>query len=220
MSSKKKKAAEPSLTITARSPNQKTYLGLLDSNKDIVFVDGPAGTGKTYLATLHAIRDFKEGIINQIVITRPNVDAGDPLGHLPGDINEKMAPWCAPILDIFHELFDGSQIKQMINSRQLVIEPLTFMRGRTFKEAVIIGDEMQNATPEQMKMFLTRIGEGSRMIVTGDNEQHDRGYGEPGLRDAINRFINRPSERVAIMRFTMADVQRHAVIPDVLAAYS
>jgi phosphate starvation-inducible PhoH-like protein len=218
--SRKNKKPEPGIVIEARTPNQKRYLQLLDSNRDIVFVDGPAGTGKTYLATLHAIRDLKEGLIEQNVITRPNVDAGDPLGHLPGDIYEKMAPWCAPILDIYYEHFDASQVKQMLNQRQLVIEPLTFMRGRTFKNATIIGDEMQNATPEQMKMFLTRIGEGSRMIVTGDCDQHDRGYGEPGLRDAIRRFEARPSEHVAIHRFDVSDVVRHAAIPDVLAAYA
>lgn len=218
MSKKKNESPEP-LIIQARTINQKHYLRLLDGNADIVISEGPAGTGKTYLAVLHAIREYRDGNTDRIIITRPNVDSGDPLGHLPGDINEKMAPWVMPILDVFHEVYTPLTVKQMIERRELMIEPFAFMRGRTFKKAIIIGDEMQNSTPDQMKMLLTRIGEGSRMIITGDNEQHDRGYGIPGLRHVLERLRNRPSPRIATMTFTHRDVIRHEVIKDVLALY-
>jgi phosphate starvation-inducible PhoH-like protein len=208
------------ITITARTPNQKRYMRLLASDQDILFATGPAGTGKTYLATLDAINRFRSGEVEKIIITRPNVDAGDPLGFLPGTKDKKMEPWMMPIIDVFKEVYSPAQFARLQELEKVVIEPLTFMRGRTFKNAAILGDEMQNTTPEQMVMFLTRIGEGSYIVCSGDLEQHDRGHALSGLQDAIRRFTNRPSDRVEMIHFGPEDVQRHEVIRDVLHAYA
>lgn len=208
------------IVITARSPNQKHYMALLDGPADIVLADGPAGTGKTYLAVLWAIREYRSGAYDKIVITRPNVEAGDPLGFLPGDKNKKMEPWMMPIIDVFEEVYSARVFQQMLERKEVVIEPLAYMRGRTFKNAVILLDEAQNTTPEQMRMVLTRIGENSRIICNGDLEQHDRGYGSSGLAYAVERFANRPSERIKHISFNEDDVQRHVVIRDVLRALS
>jgi phosphate starvation-inducible PhoH-like protein len=209
-----------SVVITARTQNQKLYCRLLDSSADIVFATGPAGTGKTYIAVLHAIRAFLAGQVDKIIITRPNVEAGDPIGFLPGDKNKKMEPWTAPIIDVFKEVFTPIVVQQMLEREEIMVEPLAFMRGRTFKNAIILGDEMQNTTPEQMIMFLTRIGEGSRIICTGDLNQHDRGHARSGLTDALERFDRCPTDRVTEVHFTAEDVQRHEVIPHVLRAYA
>lgn len=208
------------VVITARTPNQKRYMALLDGAADIVMADGPAGTGKTYLAVLWAIREYNTGRCDKIIITRPNVDAGDPLGFLPGTKDKKMEPWMMPIIDVFEEVYGPRNFLLMLERKEVVIEPLTFMRGRTFKNAVIIGDEMQNTTIEQMKMFLTRIGENSKIVCSGDLEQHDRGHGTSGLEYAINRFDRCPSNRIAHLSFELKDVQRHDVIPDVLKAFA
>lgn len=204
------------IVIKARSPTQKVYMRELDGSCDILLADGPAGTGKTYLAVLWAIQQYRRGDFDRIIITRPNVAAGDDLGFLPGDKNQKMEPWMMPIIDVFEEVYSPQQFKLMLERKEVVIEPLAYMRGRTFKNAVIIGDEMQNTTVEQIKMFLTRIGEGSKIICTGDLEQHDRGYAKSGLEYALERFDRRPSDRISTVSFTEVDVQRHAVIPDVL----
>jgi phosphate starvation-inducible PhoH-like protein len=163
-----------------------------------------------------AIREYDQGRFDKIVITRPNVDAGDPLGFLPGTKEKKMEPWMMPIIDVFEEVYGARNFQLMLERKEVVIEPLTFMRGRTFKNAAIVGDEMQNTTVEQMVMFLTRIGENSKIVCSGDLEQHDRGYGTSGLKYAIERFEQRPSDRIVHLSFTTEDVQRHAVIPDVL----
>jgi phosphate starvation-inducible PhoH-like protein len=206
------------VVIKARSPNQKKYMALLDGPADIVLADGPAGTGKTYLAVLWAIREYDQGRFDKIVITRPNVAAGDELGFLPGTKEKKMEPWMMPIIDVFEEVYGAKNFQLMLERKEVVIEPLAYMRGRTFKNSIILGDEMQNTTIEQMKMFLTRIGEDSKIICTGDLEQHDRGYAKSGLLYAIERFERCPSHRVVHLSFETCDVQRHAVIPDVLRA--
>lgn len=176
--------------IRAQTDAQKVYLRkLAKRHHDILIATGPAGTGKTYLAVMQAIRDLRSGAIDKVIITRPNVGAGDDLGHLPGTLIEKMAPWMQPVLDVFKEVYEVHEVERMIHDEVLEIAPLVFMRGRTLKNACIIGDEMQNATPSQMKMFLTRLGENSNMIVTGDMEQHDRPEGGvSGLADFIERW--------------------------------
>jgi phosphate starvation-inducible PhoH-like protein len=158
--------------ILPRNRNQEEYvLELLDTDKNIVFGIGPAGTGKTLLACQSAVKAFLNGEVERIVVTRPAVSADEDLGFLPGTLEEKMAPWTRPIFDVFREHFYANEIEGMIKEGVIEISPLAYMRGRTFKDAYIIADEMQNATPNQMKMLLTRIGTGSKMVVTGDLAQ-------------------------------------------------
>jgi phosphate starvation-inducible PhoH-like protein len=175
--------------ITAQTTRQKVYMRkLAKGHHDILIASGPAGTGKTYLAVLEAIKEYRAGNIDKIIVTRPNVGAGDDLGHLPGSLIEKMAPWMQPILDVFKECYEVHEVERMLRDEIIEISPLVFMRGRTFKNAFVIADEMQNTTVEQFKMFLTRIGENSRMVITGDMEQHDRGHERSGLEDFLTRW--------------------------------
>jgi phosphate starvation-inducible PhoH-like protein len=214
------------VVLSALTPGQKPYIKALTSDTGVVVAIGPAGTGKTYTAITFAIRELRAGHIKKIIITRPNVDSGDPLGHLPGDLNEKMAPWVIPIMDVFKEYYTIPQVKQMIEHEIIEIAPFAFMRGRTFKHALVIGDEMQNTTPEQMKMFLTRPGENCRVIVTGDLEQHDRGYGKSGLADFIERLAVKEARtgevdhKVALIRFGRVDCVRSDIVSNVLSIYA
>ncbi len=224
---------KPAPVLKAQTPGQKVYIKKLTQNHhDILFAVGPAGTGKTYAAVLDAIIKFKNGECNKIIITRPNVGAGDDLGFLPGDINEKMAPWIAPLRDVFLEFFTVPEFRRLMDEEIVEIVPLCFIRGRTFKNAIIIADEAQNCTPSQMKALLTRIGEGSRMIVTGDMDQFERlEGGVSGLKDIVRRFENnahrvgrddeddRRWSRIGLVRLGRADIVRHPVIDDVLELY-
>jgi len=208
--------------LVPRSLNQETYISkLLDPNNVIVFGVGPAGTGKTMLAVLTAIKELKERTIDKIVITRPAVGVDDEKhGFLPGDLNSKMEPWTRPIFDVIQEYFSPKEIKHMIEEMVIEISPLAFMRGRTFKNAFIIADEMQNATPNQMKMLLTRIGEGSRMAVTGDIQQTDRREAQNGLIDFGNLFNNYSnSQYIQFVKFNYTDIERHPVVSEVLSIY-
>ena len=163
------------VTILPRNINQETYmLKLLDRKKDIIFGIGPAGTGKTLIAVQVAVKLFKEGRVDKIIVTRPAVSVDEDLGFLPGTLEQKMAPWTRPIFDVLREYFIAREISGMIDEGIVEIAPLAYMRGRTFKNAFILADEMQNATQNQMKMLLTRIGTGSKMVVTGDLAQADR----------------------------------------------
>ena len=161
--------------ILPRNLSQETYLELLKNpRKYIVFAIGPAGTGKTLLGVQMAIKALQERAVEKIVVTRPAVSVDEEHGFLPGTLNEKMAPWTRPIFDVFEQYYSTQEIAGMMDDGILEISPLAYMRGRTFKNAFIIADEMQNATPSQMKMLLTRLGEGSKMAVTGDLQQADR----------------------------------------------
>ena len=163
--------------ITPRNLKQRYLISLLENpNKHINFAIGPAGTGKTLIATLYAIKSLREGLVRKIVITRPAVSVDEQHGFLPGTLVEKMGPWTRPMFDIFEEYYSTGQIEKMVKDNVIEIAPLAYMRGRTFKDAIIIADEMQNATDSQMKMLLTRIGDNSKIVVTGDLEQFDRGY--------------------------------------------
>lgn len=210
------------VSIIPRSLNQEQYVDQLLSQDDlIVFATGPAGTGKTMLAVLAALKAFKEGTIEKIIITRPAVGVDDEKhGFLPGDINAKMEPWTKPIFDVIGEYYSPKSIKGFIDEGVIEISPLAFMRGRTFKKAFVIADEMQNATPNQMKMLLTRLGEGSQMVVTGDINQADRRENENGLLDfkrLLEGFKN--SEFIAITEFINKDIERHPAVKEVLAIY-
>ena len=205
--------------ILPRNKNQETYmLKLLDARKDIVFGIGPAGTGKTLLAVQVAIKNFKEGLFDKIVITRPAVSVDEDLGFLPGTLEQKMAPWTRPIFDVLREYFQAKEIEGMIEEGIIEIAPLAYMRGRTFKNSFILADEMQNATPNQMKMLLTRLGEGSQMAVTGDLAQADRKV-DNGLIDFTNLLAKSNSTHLDIVHFAQGDIERHNAVKEVLQVY-
>jgi phosphate starvation-inducible PhoH-like protein len=207
------------VVMSARSQNQKTYLQKLQNEEtSIVFAIGPAGTGKTMLAVMHGIRLFQEGLVDKIIVTRPAVSVDEDLGFLPGDLNEKMAPWTRPIFDVMGEYYKQSDIAEMLKEGVIEISPLAYMRGRTFKNAYIIADEMQNATANQMKMLLTRLGEGSKMVVTGDLAQADR-VSDNGLINFCNLLANKQTKHIDIVQFDHKDIERHDAVKEVLFIY-
>jgi phosphate starvation-inducible PhoH-like protein len=208
------------VTIIPRNLAQETYLELLKNpRKFIIFAIGPAGTGKTMLGVQMAIKLFKEGAINKIIITRPAVSVDEEHGFLPGTLNQKMEPWTRPIMDVFEEYYHPREIAEMLDDGMIEISPLAYMRGRTFKNAFIVADEMQNATPSQMKMLLTRLGENSRMVVTGDLNQADRPT-ENGLLQFCELYGQGGDYRmIAMARFETRDVERHPVVKEILKIY-
>lgn len=208
------------VTIYPKNLSQEDYLlKLQDYSKDIVFAIGPAGTGKTMIACQHAVKMFQEGDVDKVVVTRPAVSVDEQHGFLPGDLNEKMAPWTRPVFDVFEEYFYSKEIQGFIAEGVLEISPLAYMRGRTFKNSIIIADEMQNATPSQMKMLLTRLGTGSKMIVTGDLQQADRPQ-KNGLLEFLNLYDNfENNKRVDVCRFSAEDIERHEAVKEILAIY-
>jgi len=206
--------------IYPKNLSQETYLlKLNDPQKMIVFAIGPAGTGKTMLAVQWAIDQLKYGHADKIIITRPAVSVDEDHGFLPGTLQEKMEPWTRPIMDVFAENYSVKEIENFVSEGVIETSPLAYMRGRTFKNAVVIADEMQNATPSQMKMLLTRLGVGSRMVVTGDLQQADRPSNN-GLLEFLGLFNNFHNHRyVDLCHFTAEDVERHEAVKEVLAIY-
>jgi phosphate starvation-inducible PhoH-like protein len=213
-------AKKQRVSIQARNANQKLYLSkLYEEATSIVLAIGPAGTGKTMLAVQFGIKLFQEGKVDRIVVTRPAVSVDEDLGFLPGDLNEKMAPWTRPIFDVLGEYYQKKEIASMLEEGVIEISPLAYMRGRTFKNAYIVADEMQNATVNQMKMLLTRLGEGSKMVVTGDLAQADR-LSDNGLIDFCNLLEQKEYlEHIDIIRFDNKDIERHNAVKEVLAVY-
>ena len=203
-----------------RNKNQATYLQKLqDESKNIVLAVGPAGTGKTLLAVQNGIRQFQEGKVDKIIVTRPAVSVDEDLGFLPGTLNEKMAPWTRPIFDVLGEYYQQKDIENMLYENVIEISPLAYMRGRTFKNAYVIADEMQNATINQMKMLLTRLGEGSKMVVTGDLAQADR-LKDNGLINFIELLDNHKKlERITVVHFDNKDIERHEAVKEILEIY-
>jgi len=208
------------VVISARNANQKIYLQKLqDEDKSIVLAIGPAGTGKTMLAVQNGIKLFQEGVVDKIIVTRPAVSVDEDLGFLPGTLNEKMAPWTRPIFDVFAEYYKQADIAKMLEEGTIEISPLAYMRGRTFKNAYIIADECQNTTVNQMKMLLTRLGEGSRMVVTGDLAQADR-LNDNGLINFCNLLgSQRNLKHVDIVQFDHMDIERHNAVKEILNIY-
>ena len=205
--------------LLPRNKHQETYLFKLnDDTKNIVFAIGPAGTGKTLLAVQMGIRMFQEGKVDRIIVTRPAVSVDEDLGFLPGTLNEKMAPWTRPIFDVLGEYYQTKDIAKMLEEGVIEISPLAYMRGRTFKNAYIIADEMQNATVNQMKMLLTRLGEGSKMVVTGDLNQADR-LRDNGLVEFIDRIKNKRLSHIDAVHFDSLDIERHDAVREVLELY-
>lgn len=215
------KKREKQVNIVPRNFNQDNLLGMLENpSNHIVFAIGPAGTGKTLISTLYAIRSLKAGECDKIVITRPAVSVDEQHGFLPGSLVEKMAPWTRPIFDIFEEYYAPKEIEAMLEDGVIEVAPLSYMRGRTFKNSVIIADEMQNATDNQMMMLLTRIGNNSKLVVTGDLAQHDRGFESNGLKMFLSRLGAARSKMISVLEFARSDIERHPVVDEVLKIYN
>jgi phosphate starvation-inducible PhoH-like protein len=203
--------------LRARTPNQAAYLDAIQAH-DICFGIGPAGTGKTYLAVACAVDALERSAVQRIVLTRPAVEAGERLGFLPGDLNQKIDPYLRPLYDALYDLMGADKVQKAFERNALEVAPLAFMRGRTLNNAFVILDEAQNTTPEQMKMFLTRIGFGAKAVITGDVSQIDLPKSQlSGLIDA-ERVLKR-TKGIAICRFTSADVVRHPLVARIVDAY-
>ena len=218
-----------------KTENQKRFVSALDSvDNKLVVVLGPAGTGKTLFACLKAIRDLKAGVVNRIVITRPVVTVEEDIGFLPGSMRNKMDPWMRPIFDIFLEFYSQRDIDAMVQSGVIEISPLAFMRGRTFKRCFILADEMQNSSPNQMLMLMTRIGDGSRMVVGGDLNQSDRdavvgGRSGDGASNGLAEFVLRyrrfclnggDTSGISVCEMSSGDVERSPVVAKLLDIFS
>jgi len=205
-------------TIVPRSAMQIDYMRALAS-KDVIFALGPAGTGKTYVAVAQAVSQLITGSVQRLILSRPAVEAGERLGFLPGDMKEKVDPYLRPLYDALYDCMPPEQVERRIASGEIEIAPIAFMRGRTLADAFVILDEAQNTTPAQMKMFLTRFGQNSRMVICGDPRQVDipGGAAMSGLKDAVERLDG--IEGIAITRFTVADVVRHPIVGRIVEAY-
>jgi len=205
-------------TTIARSPAQDAYVRAMERN-DLIFGVGPAGTGKTYLAVAYAASLLERGDINRIILSRPAVEAGEQLGFLPGDMKEKVDPYLRPLYDAMHDMMQPEHVERGMTSGIIEVAPLAFMRGRTLSNAMIILDEAQNTTTMQMKMFLTRMGENSKMIVTGDPSQIDLPRGvKSGLTEAVDLLAG--VEGIHISHFTQRDVVRHPLVARIVNAYA
>ena len=204
-------------TVVARTPNQDAYIRAFD-RAELVFGIGPAGTGKTYLAVAYAAAMLERGTVDRLILSRPAVEAGERLGFLPGDMREKVDPYLRPLYDALHDMMPADRVERGLASGVIEVAPLAFMRGRTLARAVVILDEAQNTTSMQMKMFLTRLGENSRMIVTGDPSQIDLPPGQTsGLVEAIDLLAG--ISAIARTDFTAADVVRHPLVGRIVEAY-
>jgi phosphate starvation-inducible protein PhoH and related proteins len=203
--------------VGPRSAGQAAYMEAL-AEHEMVFAVGPAGTGKTYLAVAQAVAMLQSGRVDRIVLSRPAVEAGERLGFLPGDMKEKVDPYLRPLYDALNDMMPADQVMRRLSNGEIEVAPLAFMRGRTLAHAYVILDEAQNTTPVQMKMFLTRMGEGTRMVVTGDLSQVDLPGGvASGLRDAMETLEGVPG--IAVVRFDKRDVVRHPLVARIVDAY-
>jgi phosphate starvation-inducible PhoH-like protein len=204
-------------TIVPRSATQTRYMEALISH-DIIFALGPAGTGKTYLAVAQAVSQLITGSVDRLILSRPAVEAGEKIGFLPGDMKEKVDPYLRPLYDALYDCLPAEQVERRIASGEIEIAPIAFMRGRTLADSFIILDEAQNTTPGQMKMFLTRFGQNSRMVVCGDPNQTDLPKGqESGLNDGVSKLEG--VEGIGMVRFGIGDVVRHPVVGRIVEAY-
>ena len=204
-------------TIRPKTANQKHYVDAIEENT-ITFGIGPAGTGKTYLAMAKAVAALQAKKVNRIVLTRPAVEAGESLGFLPGTLSEKIDPYLRPLFDALHDMIDVDSIPRLIQTGVIEVAPLAYMRGRTLNDSFIILDEAQNTTPEQMKMFLTRLGFGSKMVITGDVTQVDLPHGKNSGLATIRKILDGIDD-ITFMDLTAEDVVRHRLISDIVSAY-
>jgi phosphate starvation-inducible protein PhoH len=203
-----------------KNNSQEIYNSLLrQKSKKIVVATGPAGTGKTLFATEYGVKNFLLGTYEKLIFTRPSVSVDEDLGYLPGTLEEKMAPWVRPIYDILYNFMSPKDVTALLEEKIIEIAPLGYMRGRTFKNCWIVADEMQNSTISQMKMLLTRLGENSRLVITGDLEQYDRPSELNGLEDFLTKFRGKRSSSITSFEFQRSDIQREEVVKEVLDIY-
>ena len=204
-------------SLMARTPTQTTYIQAL-RKKDMIFGIGPAGTGKTYIAVAAGVEMFEQNKVERLVFTRPAVEAGEKLGFLPGDMKEKVDPYLRPIYDALHDFLGSDRVEKMMERGEIEIAPLAFMRGRTLSRAYVVLDEAQNTTTAQMKMFLSRMGEDTKMVITGDPSQTDLPSNQlSGLKEAI--LVLRDIDDIAFVEFSNSDVVRHKLVGKILQAY-
>lgn len=204
-----------------KNKNQEHYVSMLrNRNKKIIVVTGPAGTGKTMFATEYGISNFLTGTYEKLIFTRPSVSVDEDLGYLPGTLEEKMAPWVRPIYDVLYQFISPKEVTQLMEDKHIEIAPLGFMRGRTFKNTWIVADEMQNSTISQMKMLLTRLGENSRLVITGDLEQFDKPDMVNGLDDFLSKFKGKRSSSISSFEFERDDIMREEVVKEILEIYA
>jgi phosphate starvation-inducible PhoH-like protein len=203
-----------------KTNSQEIYASMLKAkNKKIILATGPAGTGKTLFATEYGVRYFLLGTYEKLIFTRPSVSVDEELGFLPGTMEEKMAPWVRPIYDVLYQFMSPKEVTVLMEEKVIEIAPLGYMRGRTFKNCWIVADEMQNSTISQMKMLLTRLGENSRLVITGDLEQYDRPNETNGLEDFLDKFRGRRSSSIGSFEFNRTDIQREEVVKEILDIY-
>jgi phosphate starvation-inducible PhoH-like protein len=204
-----------------KNDSQIEFSRLLNQKaKKIVVATGPAGTGKTLFATEYGIRNYMTGVYEKLIFTRPSVSVDEELGFLPGTLEEKMAPWVRPIYDVLYNFMSPKEVTTLMEEKVIEIAPLGYMRGRTFKHSWIVADEMQNSTVSQMKMLMTRLGENSRLVITGDLEQYDRPNELNGLEDFLNKFKGKRSSSISSFEFQLKDIQREEVVKEVLEIYA
>jgi phosphate starvation-inducible PhoH-like protein len=205
---------------TPKNISQERYVHILkQKSKKIVVATGPAGTGKTLFATEFGVRNFLLGTYEKLIFTRPSVSVDEDLGYLPGTLEEKMAPWVRPIYNILYQFISPKEVTALMEEKIIEISPLGYMRGRTFKNCWIVADEMQNSTISQMKMLLTRLGENSRLVITGDLEQYDRQNELNGLDDFLHKFRGKRSTSITSFEFQRGDIQREEVVKEILDIY-
>jgi phosphate starvation-inducible PhoH-like protein len=215
----KQKSISP--VYNPRTPNQHQYYQCINDNRNQIIIGvGPAGTGKTLFACKYAVQELRKNSIDKIVITRPIVTVEEDIGYLPGNLKNKMEPWTRPLFDIMGEYYNQREISSMIANGVIEIAPLAFMRGRTFKNSVIIADEMQNSSPNQMLMMLTRIGTNTKLILTGDLKQSDR-YEDNGLKDMLHKLRHYEGDKsnITLIEFDDGDIQRSPIVSKVLHIY-
>ena len=203
-----------------KNPHQEEYVAhLKNKTRKIIVATGPAGTGKTLFATEFGVKNFLLGTYEKLIFTRPSVSVDEELGFLPGTLEEKMAPWVRPIYDVLYNFVTPKEVTALMEDKVIEIAPLGYMRGRTFKNCWIVADEMQNSTISQMKMLLTRLGENSRLVITGDLEQYDRPNETNGLEDFLDKFRGRRSSSIGSFEFNRTDIQREEVVKEILDIY-
>jgi phosphate starvation-inducible PhoH-like protein len=219
LSSKEKMNFEDKFSKPRNNSQQKFLNSLKNKDCKIIIASGPAGTGKTLFGIEQGIKNYIIGNCEKLIFTRPVVSVDEDIGFLPGTLEEKMAPWIRPIYDILYNFISPKEVETLISEKIIEISPLGFMRGRTFKNCWIMADEMQNSTVSQMKMLLTRIGENSRLVITGDCEQHDRKNEINGLEDFLNKFKGRRSDSINSIEFDKSDIERENVVKEILEIY-